>query len=408
MPKKNLIFDLDQIKFIGFLVAIMGTGFGNSFCGVGLGIYLVSLVLQLISKKKDTLPVFPQIKFFIPLILSFLISVFISHYFSTSLRGFGKYLQGFALLYAALDTVKDRQRLSWAVGALIVVFVVGALDGIWQYFTGFDFVRGREPILQEFRQVTGPLKHYNDFGTFLLPSFSIITALLFFSFRERKYYLSLACAVCMALSVWAMTLTLSRSAILASFFSLFIFCLFFRFRWVAFGSIMIIFILIWVTPSMFSLRLHQMVSLHQSSAPERILILKTTLRMIESHPFFGLGLNTYSEYFKLFKPQNYAGLMYAHNSFAQIAAEAGLVGLFSYLVFIASLLASAIKKAITNQDLLMQTLAIGFISAVAGILFNAVFESLLQSTQLRTLFWVLLGLALAAATSSTRSGNSPR
>ena len=89
-----------NFKTFGFLVAIAGAAFSITLCGIGIGIYMVGVLLQFfVGKDYDWRP-YPQAVFLIPLIATLLVSLFISDYFFISLRGFGKYLQGFILLYA--------------------------------------------------------------------------------------------------------------------------------------------------------------------------------------------------------------------------------------------------------------------------------------------------------------------
>ena len=72
-----------------------------------------------------------------------------------------------------------------------------------------------------------------------------------------------------------------------------------------------------------------------------------------------------------------------------MATEAGVLGVTLYLLFIGALMARSAKKS--------GTLGAALLAGVFGILVNCLFDSVLQSTQLRTLFWSLLGSAVGLA-----------
>ena len=150
-------------------------------------------------------------------------------------------------------------------------------------------------------------------------------------------------------------------------------------------------------------------NLQGESNPERILLMKISFSMIKASPFFGLGINTYSDNFSRFKPVNYQGAMYAHNSYLQMASEIGLVGLFLYLFFIFMLLFKFINLLSKNKDDPHRIFLLAAVAGIIGILVNALFESLLQSTQLRLMFWWLVGFAGATAFNiiQRKSSDSP-
>ena len=147
--------------------------------------------------------------------------------------------------------------------------------------------------------------------------------------------------------------------------------------------------ILWWVPSPLRVRLHELSSLTGGEMSERMMLLRTSLEMLKQNPLFGLGLNTYSDHFPKFKPADYPALMYAHNTYLQMATECGLVGLGLFLAFITAVMARASK----NRDVLGMALLAG----AFAILVNGLFDSVLQSTQLRQFFWILLGAASAFA-----------
>jgi O-antigen ligase len=384
---------LNTIKLLGFLTAIVGTGFSIFLCGLGIAIYGFGWILERVFGVKCPYPRYPYPVLLTVLIASLLVSLFISDYFATSLRGFWKYLEGFILLYAGIDVCAERKNCRWILSALVFSYFVVSLDGIYQNFFGVDFIRGREANIYQgdILRLTGPFKHCNDYASFLVPGFLIATALFLKSISEKKkalVFLWVALFALLGYNLWA---TLSRSALLSVFAAFFCFALFFRVRWIAIGGIGVILTVLWFVPSDLSQRLQGLLD-PASGTSERLLLFKTALKMINENPWFGLGLNTYSKYFPQFKPADYPAFMYAHNGYLQMATEIGWVGISLYVSFISSLLFSSIRGIFSRPPSFDRTLAAAIVCGVIGLLINALFESLFQSTQLRAYFWSLLGI----------------
>ena len=389
---------LSNLKLTGFLVALAGSAFSRSVCEIGLGIYTICFLTERIFFKKKVLPPFPQAGFLAPLTVSLLASLFISHDFWISTRGLWKYLSGFFIFYAGIDSLRTEKDLRRTLWAFLIVYMIAGWAGVVQGITGHDFIYHREPIAQAgMVRITGAFKHYNDYATFLLPGFSMALALLLDSgSRRKKSRMFLSAALLQTLS-YALLQTASRSAFLRVSASFFIFIVFLRPSKILFAAVLIFAAAACVIPSPMKTRLNGMFNLRGESAPERLLLMKVSCAMIKESPLFGLGINTYSENFARFKPKKYPGAMYAHNSYLQMAAEIGLVGIFFYLLFIFSVLSQFVHQLTKNKEDPRRIFLLAAGAGIAGILVNALFESLLQSTQLRMLFWWLMGFGAAIA-----------
>ena len=386
-----------NIKLAGFLLTLVGCGFSISFCSAGLGIYIAGFILELALDKTRVRLRYPQTAFLLPLLASLLISLFISHYFKISLRGFWKFIEGFVLVYAAVDLIRTPKELRLVISVLAGVFFMAALAGVWQDISGRDFIYFR-PAINTAKdlppRLTGPFKHYNDYATFLVPGFAFSLALFIHAFSQKLSRQAFFSGLLLLALTYAVTRSLSRSAMVAIFISLGFFSMFFRYRRAAFTGLLVLAIALWVIPSPISSRFKDIFS---GSTPERIILFKTSAAMIKAKPFFGLGLNTYSQYFPEFRPKDYPSLMYAHNSYMQMASEIGLIGLFFYLLFIGALLWASARSIVSCRSSEWKIVNIGVFCGVIGLLINAFFESLLQSSQLRAFFWSLLGISCAVA-----------
>ncbi len=381
--------NLRFIKMFGFLLAILGSAFSISFCGIGLGVYIGALALQQILDKTYRWQLYPARRFIAPLLLSLFVSVLISDFLWISAQGFGKYMQGFVLLYAGIDVIRSETDKKALVGTLVCACLIALAGGLSQEFSGVDFIYGNRANLytEDITRLAGSFKHCNDFGTFLVPAVVFALAHLLVLSRQKKYGAAFLALLLLTGLCYVLMRTMSRSAILSVFTALFVFCLFFRFRWHALLVLAAALAALWFTPSYLSTRLHELASFGSGEMAERTLLLRTSLAMVQKSPFFGLGLNTYSDHFPKFKPADYPNIMYAHNTYLQMATEAGLVGVGLLLLFIGVVMARCVKQR--------QMLGAALWAGALGILVNGLFDSVLQSTQLRTLFWALLGAAAA-------------
>ncbi len=399
------MISLSALKCTGFFLMILGTAFSNSFTGIGLGIYAGALIIASVQQKHFDWQLFPEKRVFLCLILSLLVSTAISKYLMVSLNGFGKYLQGFLIVFAAMDTLRCTGKQKVALVVFAAAFLLAVLTGLSQQIFGADFLRGYK-AMRHFEdlsvvRLTGSFKHPNDYGTFLIAGFPFCVAGFVMALKVHKKYSAAFWALLFLGLSFVMMRTLSRGAILSAFVSLFIFGMAFRFRWKALGCLVLGLLLLWFVPSAIQERFRDMI-IFQGSSPERLLLIETAIRMIKSSPVFGLGLNTYSDYFPLFRPPDYKAIMYAHNSYLQMGAEMGLLGLAIFLLFVTTLLLRSLVKFFSPETS-DHTRVFGFalICGIAGFLINCLFESCLQSTQLRSLFWALIGTVCAMATYAT-------
>jgi O-antigen ligase len=141
------------------------------------------------------------------------------------------------------------------------------------------------------------------------------------------------------------------------------------------------------------------------------------LRMIEAHPFRGIGIGQFpiASVHYLLRPgliQSGAFILstpkVAHNTYLNVTAELGLVGGVMFIVFIVFCLGCALLavRAVTRAgDECLEILFRGFVVAVGGYLVTLMFLS--EATE--KLFWILMALGpalLAVATGVERRARS--
>jgi O-antigen ligase len=83
------------------------------------------------------------------------------------------------------------------------------------------------------------------------------------------------------------------------------------------------------------------------------------------------------------------GVMYAHNCYLQIWAEAGIFTLLSFLAFLVILLIKGIRAFRKNKSFIL----LGLICGILGFAVHSFFDTHLYSLQLSALFWLMSGFS---------------
>jgi O-antigen ligase len=118
-----------------------------------------------------------------------------------------------------------------------------------------------------------------------------------------------------------------------------------------------------------------------------------TVKMIEDYPVFGAGPGTFYVTFPRYRPESIVSFFdWAHNDYAQMAAETGLLGLALVGLLVAMTLGVAIHAQWTRRDPLMRGMSFACIMGVASILIHSWVDFNLQIPANAALFMVLLAL----------------
>ena len=119
-----------------------------------------------------------------------------------------------------------------------------------------------------------------------------------------------------------------------------------------------------------------------------------TLAMIRDYPVFGAGPGTFYVAFEAYRPETVVDYYdYAHNDYAQFAAESGLLGFAILGIFVALSLGVAIRAQWVRSDPLMRGMSFASMMGVTAILIHSAFDFNLQIPANATYFMVLLALA---------------
>ena len=124
------------------------------------------------------------------------------------------------------------------------------------------------------------------------------------------------------------------------------------------------------------------------------------IKVIQTAPVLGTGLNTYSK--QVEKIPGFWGGGYAHNCYLQMTAETGLLGITAFLYFFFSLIYFVIKALRRMTDIFLRNNTIIGCGILIAYLVQSFFDTTFYSVQLGNLLWIISGLLLAMVSQSPK------
>ncbi|MBI4398032.1 MAG: O-antigen ligase family protein [Candidatus Omnitrophica bacterium] len=323
------------------------------------------------------------------------LSVANSEHFETSFRGMIKAVKGIAIFFVLIDTFKTREQVNRLVKILIVLFAVVLFDGLWQYLMGKDLIRGKDAgfFNEDFRRrITAGFSYYSQLGTFLILLNSFFAGLLFgkASLLKRE---KLLLALLIVFGSAGLFFTASRASWMAFAAALFFLGVMRRSK-LLLGGLVIVGALAWVALPDYML-IHFDAERKEQSVSERVMLWQRAIDVIKAHPFLGCGINTYNlshSKYDTVKDSRVKGY-YAHNGYLQLGAEIGIFGIAFFILFLLLYFIRTLHKARDIPIPVYKDAALGILSGCFGFLVLVFVDTVLQSFQTNTLFWMFMALA---------------
>ncbi len=367
------------------------------------------------------------------------VTIFTSHHHDVSFRGFlGKILQGVFIFFSFMECMTSTKRLKVFLITFFISISLVCFNGLYQYFVGYEFIRGH--IFDG--RISSSLRQANDFAAYLVVVtpvlFCLVVSKIFIS-RRNGYmqnadlsFLSnprtqVAIFVLFLMSVINLGFTYSRGAWVG--FALCLFLLGFGGKRPVIASILVAVIFSIVFYPQFNevrLSVHRPSAQGLKSVPESPLVQapvqdgpewqknpgimgfgpgmafkiynnrlgywSRSMQIIRDYPLLGTGINTYSvvqwEY-----NEGWGG--YPHNSYLQMTAETGVLGLLSFLWLLFVLYKNFFKAVRKMQESNLKLLLIGFGAGLSGFLLHSFFDTNFYSVQLSSLMWLIIGVVVA-------------
>jgi O-antigen ligase len=319
------------------------------------------------------------------------------------------------VFFLILNLANRRSRVTTLARVLVYVAVVNAIYGVLMHLTGSndDWFGTR---IAHSEQASGTYANRNHFAAFLYMALALGIGLLIAGLSDRKaetwknfvkhtieWILSpkMLLRLSLCILVIALTTTHSRMGNTAFFSSLIIAGVLgivlsrraTRNTVLLLASLIAIDLFIvgsWFGVEKLAQRLEQTT---QQDVQEREEPARYTIPLIKDYPVFGSGPGSFYVTFPRYRPPSVTLFYeYAHNDYAQFAAESGLLGFGLMGLFVLMTLFVALKAQWQRRDPLMRGMSFACVMGTIAILIQAWVEFNLQIPANVCLFMVLLAL----------------
>lgn len=377
---------------------------GGAAAGITIYLYDFSLIgllfislLDVLSKRRSiefSIIDLGAILFIFWSILSVINSFFIKLSFYEILRLIKLYLLARVI---ALNITEKREILDIFL-ALVVGLMIQGTVGIIQYFFDIDMGLGGF-VVGDLRRVSAIVGWPNTLGAYAATILSIVLPLWFLNVKRYKVLIRVACLI----GVLLLILSFSRGAwisLLAGLVISVFLCWWFKcFDIKMFARLTTIGLSVIAISVIFSKSIvPRLMEINPNMAviSDRMKLNQIALNMINDHPLFGIGLNTFREMMRQYDTTGVSYFLFepVHNVFLLIGAEIGLVGLSLFLFLILSAFSRGIK-AIQLDDRFLSAFSIGISSSFVVLTVNNLADNHLRTEVLYALFWFLIGLVIA-------------
>lgn len=314
-----------------------------------------------------------------------------------ALWGVALYFGNVVAYWVFVNIFKKENYIYHALNIFIFFFTIESVIAIVQKFVSHPLARS-----------AGTVNDANFFGFLLLP---FLCFAFYFGLAARKRWHKLLYFSAFFLMTIAIPLTYSRSMIIVLFLALFVIfwrqkklLLFLVFCAIVAGLVYISFAGIFAKTGFTPLSFFTATRI--GSITWRAYFLKTALRMFLDYPIFGVGADCFFYKFKFYSlitPRIYEPVV--HDSYLEILAGTGLVGLIPFLAVLFFALRNfwkARKYYIVQGDkrraVLMEGLLVGFGSSLASHFF--------LSEQHSILLWFFIAISTIMANLSFRNSKN--
>jgi O-antigen ligase len=277
----------------------------------------------------------------------------------------------YLILFLIPAIVRGENQATWIFKAVFATSSVACIAGIAQYY----YDPTRQDLLH---RPSGLMSHWMTYsGLLMLVFIMLMTYALCIGWRNYKWLIGII--PLMGLMIWVLIITQTRNAWLGVIAGAFILVLLRRPR--ALIGLMIFLLLVYlVMPADIKQRLKSGWDPNDPNTRNRIELFQTSLRLIEDHPWFGVGYKNVRQEAPRYRGKGsdeFPDWMYQHmhNNFLQIAAERGIPGLLIWMWFMLRLAWDALRvyrarPGGSRESLIISTAALGAWVAflIAGLL----------------------------------------
>lgn len=382
------------------------------------------------SKDKFFRPHFMN-KMWIIFLIAMAVAVVFSNNRADSVSYFFERIMTYAgMFWVAKETVTTKSKLDFFCWTLVLTALVVGFDSLWQFFNGKDLFFAY-PKSDGGRALTGPFGMHNFFSGYLemLVPFTAVMV-----FRKLKLISRVICLVVAFLMFFSLVFDYQRATLLAAIISLLTALIIVNKKnilWVLILPLVALLALpqgfkerfarsfaiekpavllaeqteLWTIPDNANVNQDLRYINVKQNRPVlkvlkpgwdngRIALWLSALHLFRQSPVWGQGLNSYERFVNSHKELRLPSI-HAHNTYLQLLAETGILGLFSFLM----LLSVYFKKVIIFLIAKQENLRIFVIAASASI-FTTVMLAMIATNMIAGLGFALIFWTLMAVSSN--------
>lgn len=359
-----------------------------------LGLFAIYLLEELVFRRRQNrMVVFENI----PLILYMfftLLSVVIALDPRGSFYQIFLLAQMYVLYVYVSNTITTKNDLLFIMFFMMVGIIFEGCMTLLQYFTGIQFsIAGIVSVIKSGR-MAGTLGSPNTaagyFSLLLAPIFALI-------FSRTSRWIRYMAVGGFFLGAIGLVLTVSRGGLIGFVISMIIFGLVIWLRgkispWIAFVILFFTAAFITVVGGLYFDRI---IGIRENAAWARVPLMQMAWKMIQSHPFIGVGANNYSINIPLYMlPEMSRSFIYVvHNKFLLVWAETGLGGILSFIGFLGLAIWRGWKSYLRDVPL-FSLVSLGFAAAISGQMTHMMVEIFDSRSELQAL-WLAAALITA-------------
>ncbi|MCX7836184.1 MAG: O-antigen ligase family protein [bacterium] len=340
---------------------------------------------------------FPKQFFPIWLLIVYIVIQFLSTFFSPIASNWSSWIEEmsvFAALIPGFVVGKDKQRLERSLFLLGLLVVILSIYSVYQYFYGWDLLRGRRPLLALFHRyhATGLQDFYLTFAGLMGLAFPLV------GLTTRYVFLPLAFTIACGIGVLA---TMARSMILGLLFGSIVTTIFgSKKQKIIYGIsfvciILFMFSIFSATGERLSYGL-EVTQKHQPRGdPTRIELWHTSMKIIRDYPILGIGNNNWNTVFEKYRKKDFSfsSTAHPHNDYLSTAVEYGIGALLVFLLFWVIVLYHLFQKW-RNSSGDIREWNLGFLVSIIILLIGSVFQNYQTDAENALFLWFIVGAAL--------------
>lgn len=139
-------------------------------------------------------------------------------------------------------------------------------------------------------------------------------------------------------------------------------------------------------------RIYSIFNFADSSTSYRFKMWGITKDLIRDNPMVGVGFGhkTFKQEFELLIRS--MPIFHAHNTYLEIMAEGGALGIVSFLYIVIGSVVNLFKSGMKSTDKYIRTISIGLLASIMGILTNGMTEHIVYINRIIVMLWMVFGL----------------